>query len=120
VNITRLLHVSHHTPQLAEARSFYEDVLCLPRLVRPELPIAGVWLDAGTAQLHLNGRLLLPAECSDSHPSHLCFGVVDMDVARSVLESHGIEHVNAGSLDVDQVWFRDPAGHAIELQKDRP
>jgi len=34
------------------------------------------------------------------------------------LEAAGIPYVEAGSLDVRQIWLRDPTGAAVELQPD--
>jgi catechol-2,3-dioxygenase len=94
-----------------EVASFYEDVLGLSRIARPDTGRAGVWLEAGATQVHLSER------DGASHPdSHVAF-VVDLAAVRPALEAAGApfdpgEDVFATG---GRGFTRDPAGNRVEL-----
>ena len=46
-------HVSLSISDLERSRAFYEGVLGLETIPRPEMGLGGVWYGAGTAQIHL-------------------------------------------------------------------
>jgi catechol 2,3-dioxygenase-like lactoylglutathione lyase family enzyme len=118
--ITRVLHVSIHTEgQLDASLAFYQQVLGLGQLPRPRLAVPGAWLSAGAVEVHLNSRRALSTEVDGPSPVHICFGVWDLEQAVAELRAANVAFVEGGSLDVRQIWLRDPAGNAIELQEDR-
>lgn len=121
MQIKRLLHVSRGVGnQLDAAAVFYADVLGLPILHRPAtIEVPGLWLAVGDTQLHLNGRRAGPDQGDGPRPDHLCFAVDQLDAAVAELSAAGVHVVDAGSLAERQVWLRDPAGNAIELQQER-
>lgn len=114
--LSRILHVSLETSNLAECAAFYTDVLQLRKLDRPDIAVSGMWLDAGGTHVHLNARPAAPTELP--HPRHICFGAHDVERVQQQLERAGNPVLYAGSLAVPQLWTRDPAGNVIEFQPD--
>ena len=119
MKVTRILHVSvNATGALDETRRFYEEVLGLEPRPRPDIPdIPGHWFRVGDGNLHMAGA---PDryEGPGPHGHHFCLGVEDIDAAVAELEEKGIPYVEAGSLEVRQIWVQDPSGVAVELQPD--
>jgi glyoxylase I family protein len=123
VRITRVLHASVNVAGgIADAASFYRDILGLPVSWRPEVPgVPGAWFELGDLQLHLVGSDPLVSGI-DPGAHHVCFAVDDLDAAVAALDAARIDHVE-GSQDhhghiVRQVWINDPAGNVIEFQQD--
>ena len=120
MQVRRILHVSHSTPDLDVAERFYGDVLGLRAAARPTtIRIAGAWFDVGDASLHLNARQAGPP-AGGPHPLHTCLGVADLDEAVQTLRRHGVAYTEAGSLASRQIWLLDPSGNTLELQQDSP
>ncbi|MGO9763766.1 MAG: VOC family protein [Solirubrobacteraceae bacterium] len=119
MQVTRVLHVGlNATGWLADVRRFYQSVLGFELTARPAtLAIPGFWLASGASQLHIVG-----APDSDDllgpKGNHYCLAVQDINSAVDFLELHRVPYAEAGGLPVRQIWLRDPAGGAIELQQD--
>ncbi len=118
MRVTRILHHSVNVEgQLAECSRFYER-LSLPGLPRPEIPgVAGRWLGAGEAQVHLVDAPAGEAGIRPTGP-HVCFGVEDLDAAIDELERDAVPYRRGAQGEVVQIWVADPAGNTIELQQD--
>jgi catechol 2,3-dioxygenase-like lactoylglutathione lyase family enzyme len=121
MNVTRFHHVSVNTngAPLDAMVDFYQDVLGLHDVSRPEIPgVPGHWHAVGDQELHLVGA---PPQGTliDSTGHHYCVAVTDLDAAITELEARGIEYQRAvqGQGTV-QIWIADPAGNTIELQQD--
>jgi catechol 2,3-dioxygenase-like lactoylglutathione lyase family enzyme len=118
--VTRLLHVSVNVEgSLDRSREFYEQVLGLHTIVRPEIPgVAGNWFALhGEEQLHLvDAPVGPPGIQSTGH--HFCVAVDDLQGAIAELESRGIEYKRGRQGDVVQIWIVDPAGNTIEFQQE--
>lgn len=121
MKVTRLHHVSVNTngTPLEELAPFYQELLGLGDLDRPEIPgVPGHWHDLGEQQLHLVGA---PSRGTGIDPTgpHFCVAVEDLQAAIAELEDQGIEYVRAvqGESTV-QIWVTDPAGNTIELQQE--
>ena len=112
-------HLSFPVRNLEQSRHFYENVLGLTSIQRPNFPFAGAWYQAGAVQVHL----IVPPEGVDIGPpppalnptdQHAAFGITDYTTSVEFLQSHGLE-VFETSPDIGQMWVRDPDGHIIEL-----
>ena len=122
VKVTGFHHVSVNTNghALEEVVDFYNEVLGLADLPRPEIPgVAGRWLSIDDQELHLVGAP--PAGTSiDTTGNHYCVSVEDLNGAIVELEKRGIDYVRADQQPgTVQVWINDPAGNTIELQQER-
>jgi catechol 2,3-dioxygenase-like lactoylglutathione lyase family enzyme len=112
-------HTSFPVRDLARARRFYEGVLGLEQIPRPELGVPGVWYRAGACEVHLiqtpDGLDLgTPAPSLNPMARHAAFAVRDYGEALAALRAEGLEVIETGP-ERGQLWVRDPDGHIIEL-----
>ncbi len=112
-------HVSFPVRDLAKAVHFYEDVLGLSPLPRPNLPFPGAWLGGAGIQVHLivppeGAPLGSPPPSLNPLGGHVAFSIDDYDAVVAALHAAGIETLEAGT-EIGQLWVRDPDGHLIEL-----
>ena len=111
--------MSFPVKDLARSREFYEGVLGLETIPRPDLgAIAGVWYRAGSCEVHLIETP--PGVDPGAPPSrlnplarHAAFAVADYDETLAHLRSHDLEVFE--SRGGGQMWVQDPDGHIIEL-----
>lgn len=127
----QILHLDHfaiRTTRMQETIAFYCDVLGLEAGPRPHLPVEGVWLYSGvTAIVHL---VELPAAAdaghrddsagppvSARHVDHVALRAIGYERMRERLRQAGVKvrESTVPSLNLRQLFFRDPNGIAIEL-----
>jgi glyoxylase I family protein len=114
-----LNHVSFAVRDLAASREFYEGVLGLESIPRPDIGLPGVWLRAGGTEVHL---IALPEGVDAGQPpaklsplaNHTAFAVEDYDAAVALFRERGAE-VFETNRDTGQLWVRDPDGNVIEF-----
>jgi glyoxylase I family protein len=112
-------HVSFAIRDLARSRAFYEGVLGLAPIPRPELGVAGIWYGAGACEVHL---IVTPAGAEvGAAPAritpianHSAFAIADYAAALAFLKARGVEVLET-SAERGQMWVRDPDGNVIEL-----
>lgn len=115
----RVDHLSYAVTDLERSRPFYEDVLGLEEIPRPDFGLPGVWYRAGDSQVHLIqapegadiGRR--PAALSPL-ANHNAFAVDDYTKTLDRLKARGVE-VFETNPEVGQMWIRDPDGNIFEL-----
>ena len=112
----QLNHASVRVADLARSRGFYERVLGLGQIERPDFGVPGAWYGIGTGQLHLIQGQAMGGGIDPSGP-HFAIEVDDLDQARRELAAEGIEMLDPGG---DQLWVRDPDGNTVELTRRRP
>jgi len=116
----RFGHVSLHLApdECSVALRVLTEVLGLVEVARPaSIPTPGHWLQCDDVSVHLNTRSRRPDDVAfpGMAPNHICFVVADLDDASARLAALGIDSTRAGSLG-NQLWFRLPGGHVVELQ----
>ena len=112
-------HVSFPVRDLASSLGFYQDLLGLESLPRPDFGVAGAWLSAGNAQIHLivtpeGMHVDQPPPTLNPAASHLAFTVDDYGATLTRLKEGGREVLETNP-EFGQMWVRDPDGHVIEL-----
>ncbi len=119
----RAHHVSFTVDDLERSKRFYEDVLELEPLPRPDFGIAGFWYRAGNVQLHLIARPAAadpgpPAKAFSPIANHMAFGIDDYPETLSLLRARGVEVLETRPGVGPQMFIRDPDGNVIELTAD--
>lgn len=117
--IKNVHHVSFSVSDLARSRRFYEEVLGLEQIERPDLGLPGVWYRAGGSEVHLIARpegADVGTAPSGTNPlaNHQAFEIEDYAKTLDWLASKAIDVLEAGA-ERGQMWIRDPDGFVIEL-----
>jgi len=113
-------HVSFAVSDLERSRAFYEGVLGLEPVPRPELGFPGAWYRAGSTEVHLVGGPAAAAAVGGASrtltplANHAAFAVDDYAAALARLRDRGLEVVET-SAERGQLWVQDPDGNVIEL-----
>ena len=112
-------HMSFPVSDLDRSRAFYEYVLGLNPIPRPDLGgLRGIWYAAGDCEVHLI-ETPAGADVGETPPSlnplarHAAFAIEDYEDALSQLRDQNFEVVE--SRKAGQMWICDPDGHIIEL-----
>lgn len=112
-------HVSFAVGELERSRRFYEGLLGLEEIPRPDMGLAGAWYRAGGVEVHL--IVTPPGVDVGTRPgantplaNHHAFAIDDYAGALRELEARGVEVLRT-SPRVGQMWIRDPDGNVIEL-----
>jgi catechol 2,3-dioxygenase-like lactoylglutathione lyase family enzyme len=112
-------HVSFAVSDLARSRQFYEGVLELEPIPRPELGIPGMWYRAGTSEVHLIATP--PGANLGSAPdrltplaNHSAFAIDDYAATLARLKARRVEVLETNA-ERGQLWVRDPDGNVLEL-----
>jgi catechol 2,3-dioxygenase-like lactoylglutathione lyase family enzyme len=108
---TTLHHSSIRVSDLARSIEFYEGLLGLRPIPRPDFGFPGRWYGIGGGQLHLIQGEVPPTPLDPSGP-HFAIAVADLGAARRELAAAGIATLDPGS---SQLWIQDPDGNIIEL-----
>lgn len=116
LKVKELNHVAVHVRDLAASIHFYEDILELPRLPRPNFSFGGAWFALGSQELHL----VEDATLEDGKRAHHHFALLIDDTykAREVLERKGMTTFRSHGLRPDgavQLFFYDPDGYLLEM-----
>lgn len=108
-------HVSLNVGDLDQAGRFYTELLGLEILPRPDFGFPGMWLSAGTQQIHL----IQVEKHIAPEGQHFALGVEDLDAASQELAGKGIDV--RGPFEIPgagrQCFIRDPSGNLIELNQ---
>jgi catechol 2,3-dioxygenase-like lactoylglutathione lyase family enzyme len=118
IEIIAVNHVNVTVPATLEsaAKNFYEIVLGLPQIPKPEgtRQNMGAWYELGSIQLHLSTEDGIANEVSDRH---VCYQVRDIAAAELHFRQAGIEIIADGRPVRGQSRFfvRDPGGNLLEI-----
>lgn len=112
-------HLSFSVRDLERSRRFYEGLLGLEPIPRPELGVPGAWYRAGAAEVHLiqapeGVEIGTPPPRTTPLADHSAFAIDDYAGTLALLRERGVPVV-ATSPEAGQMWIADPDGHVIEL-----
>jgi glyoxylase I family protein len=113
-------HAALRVSDVNKSMEFYEKVVGLKRIERPNFPFPGAWYGIGGNALHL-----ISSENHGRKPDplgpHVAFEVEDFDETRRTLKEMGIEFLEApaGMGAGRQLWILDPDGNTVELRTER-
>jgi glyoxylase I family protein len=110
-----LHHVQVNVPSVEAVASFYEMLGMTRRIDRPDIGVDGLWLDAGSQQIHL-----IEAAAPPDLGQHFAVEVDDLDAVVASLRAQGVtigEPAALGEGLSRQTSLRDPAGNRIELRE---
>ena len=117
MKIDQLNHVALEVVDVARSCEFYEKVLGLEKIPRPDFKFPGAWYGLGPGQeLHLiAGRE--EAVVGGKRGTHFALRADSVAAALDRLGAEQIEHtaLQVRPDGVSQVYLQDPDGHTIEL-----
>jgi len=120
IKIKGFSHSAVRITDAERATRFYENVLGLKKLPRPNFPFAGAWYGVGENAIHLissqdHGRK------PDPLGAHIALEVADFEETKRALKVMGIEFLEAPSNmgAGRQLWILDPDGNTVELRTDQ-
>ena len=112
-------HISFAVSDLERSRRFYQEILGLKEIPRPDFGVPGAWYRAGGSEVHLieaPAGADLGTRPGSINPlaNHQAFSIEDYGKALDFLRSRDIEVLETRP-DLGQMWIRDPDGNVIEL-----
>ena len=119
ISIAGFHHAGFLVTDIERSAQFYEDVLGLRALPRPELGFPGRWYDLGNGQqLHLMSVAQMPGHAEPPrHDRHIALSVPDTQQAERQLRQLGLTvSYGSGRAGNPQLFIRDPDGNTIELR----
>ena len=116
---TRVHHISFGVSDLERSKRFYEGILGLEPIARPDMGLGGAWDRAGDSEVLLidvpdgvdvgsNPEKVTPLA------NHQAFGIEDYQQTLDLLKSKGVEALETNPK-LGQMWIGDPDGNVIEL-----
>jgi glyoxylase I family protein len=119
ITINGFHHAGFLVTDIDRAADFYENVLGLRALYRPDLGFPGRWYDLNNGhQLHLMSVADMPGHADPPrHDRHIALSVADTKETDRQLNELGIAvSYGSGRAGNPQLFIRDPDGNTIELR----
>ncbi len=120
ITISNFHHAGFLVTDIDQAAAFYEGVLGLENLPRPDFGFPGRWYDLHNGnQLHLMSLDTMPAHSTNipTFDRHIALAVPDVAQTAAQLTAMGIEFATGnGRGGAAQLFLRDPDGNMIELR----
>lgn len=112
-------HLSFAVRDLERSREFYEGLLGLEPIERPDIGLPGAWYGAGNGQVHLiqvpeGAEVGKPVSSLTPLANHSAFAIDDYEATVATLRERGVEVFETKAA-IGQLWIRDPDGNVIEL-----
>jgi catechol 2,3-dioxygenase-like lactoylglutathione lyase family enzyme len=118
-----LHHISFCVSNLDRSRRFYEEILGMEQISRPDLGLPGTWYAAGNAEVHLietpeGADVGTPAPSLTPLANHQAFAIDHYEQTLRHFKQHEVE-VFETSEETGQMWVRDPDGNILEFITNR-
>jgi len=121
MKVSELNHIALHVANVERSSDFYQNVLKLPRLVRPAFDFDGAWFRLGASQeLHIiEGRR--KDVVNDRRGAHFALSVDSIDEFKVQLEKHQVTFFPPKERPdgIIQLFLVDPDGYYIELAENQ-
>lgn len=121
-------HAAFRIADVDKSRQFYEKVIGLKAIPRPDFAFKGMWYGIGSGQLHL--IVSKKHDGPDPTGPHIAIEVDDLDATKESLKKMGVPFLDGdkmtmlGDLSEEdrrrlgrQIWVLDPDGNTVELRK---
>jgi len=105
-------HAGLRIQDVERSRAFYEGMLGLEPLPRPDFGFPGMWYALGGSQLHLLQNEPSGAPIDPTAP-HFAIEVDDIDAIRERFHAAGVAMFELGP---QIFWVRDPDGNTVEIR----
>ena len=126
IKTTEFSHVAVRVTDVEKSKNFYEQVIGLKTIPRPQIKIPGEWYGVGNNQLHIIGGA--PRTGIDPTGPHMAIEVEDFDATKAKVEELGIPYLDGAAMVSRmtpeaqkmvgrQLWIQDPDGNVIELRQ---
>lgn len=120
IHITRCLHTAILVSDKERSEAFFDGLLQLPKVPRP-FNYAGTWYQLGEMQFHLieDPDLVVKLQNTDKigRNPHIAFGVKDLNVVRSQLDTQNYPYQMSQS-GRKALFVQDPDGNVIEITQE--
>ncbi|MBP1933218.1 VOC family protein [Ammoniphilus resinae] len=120
-----LHHVSLTVTDLRKAKDFFENILCLKEIPRPNFDFAGAWYEIEGQQLHLivdpSSQTIRRDKSLSSREGHFALRVENYHDTLRWLKQNEVEVLEKpnGPSGFAQIFCADPDGNLIELNVDQ-
>jgi catechol 2,3-dioxygenase-like lactoylglutathione lyase family enzyme len=112
-------HTALRITDVERAKQFYEKVLNLKPIPRPNFRFGGAWYGIGENQIHLISADKRENAINPLGP-HVALEVEDFEETKRTLTALGIEFLEAPSnMAGRQLWILDPDGNTVELRTEK-
>jgi glyoxylase I family protein len=119
-------HAAFRIADVDKSRAFYENVLGLKSLQRPDFSFKGMWYGVGSGQIHL--IVSKKQDGPDPTGPHIAIEVEDLDATKASLKEMGVPFLDGDAMRASlkpedqrrlgrQIWVLDPDGNTVELRK---
>ena len=119
-------HAAFRIADVDKSRAFYENVLGLKSLQRPDFSFKGMWYGVGRGQIHL--IVSKKQDGPDPTGPHIAIEVEDLDATKASLKEMGVPFLDGDAMRASlkpedqrrlgrQIWVLDPDGNTVELRK---
>ncbi len=121
-----LSHSAFRITDVDKSRAFYEKVLGLKPIPRPDFSFKGMWYGVGSGQIHL--IVSKKHDGPDPTGPHIAIEVEDLDATKASLKEMGVPFLDGDAMRAQlkaedqrrlgrQIWVLDPDGNTVELRK---
>jgi catechol 2,3-dioxygenase-like lactoylglutathione lyase family enzyme len=108
----KLHHAALRVSDVERSKRFYESLLGLAAVERPDFGFPGAWYGLGEGQLHLIQSPKV-SETIDPTDPHVAIEVEDFEATKQALRDQGIQFLDFATA----LWIHDPDGYTIELRQ---
>lgn len=119
-------HAAFRIKDVDKSREFYEKVIGLKPIERPNFSFGGMWYGVGNCSIHL----IVSEKRNGPDPTgpHIAIEVDDLDKTKAELTKMGVPFLDGDAMRMQlsaedqrrlgrQIWVLDPDGNTVELRK---